>query len=166
MRDEDDTEMTSSPYVRPRSPLTLSAALHVCRHPYRHEIKHIEYPAHMFRAADPVPPKSFEETPFAWVADADAFAGMLDQLRGAQEIAIDLEYHSYRSFYGFVCLMQISTREADFVVDTLALREELEELNEVFTNPQVVKVRPQTIACLSDINADDAAPSGATRCRE
>ena len=38
-------------------------------------------------------------------------------------------------------MMQISTREEDFVVDTLALREEMEELNEVFTNPNIVKVR-------------------------
>ena len=65
---------------------------------------------------------------------------MLDKLRDAQEIAVDLEYHNYRSFGGFVCLMQISTRAEDFVVDTLALREELEELNEVFTNPNIVKV--------------------------
>lgn len=65
---------------------------------------------------------------------------MLDKLRGSQEVAVDLEYHNYRSFGGFVCLMQISTREEDFVVDTLALREELEELNEVFTDPNVVKV--------------------------
>ena len=95
----------------------------------------------MFRSAEPVSPKSFEETPFTWVTDAASFASMLEKLRAAQEIAIDLEYHSYRSFYGFVCLMQLSTREEDFVVDTLALREELEELNEVFTNPGIVKVR-------------------------
>lgn len=36
--------------------------------------------------------------------------------------------------------MQISTREEDFIVDTLALREELEVLNEVFTDPSIVKV--------------------------
>ena len=45
-----------------------------------------------------------------------------------------------RSYYGFVCLMQISTREEDWIVDTLALREELEELNEVFTDPSIIKV--------------------------
>ena len=30
------------------------------------------------------------------------------------EIAIELEHHNYRTFGGFVCLMQISTREEDF----------------------------------------------------
>ncbi|KIP03738.1 hypothetical protein PHLGIDRAFT_77059, partial [Phlebiopsis gigantea 11061_1 CR5-6] len=109
-------------------------------HPYRHEIKHLEYPSHMFRSAEPLLPKSFEDTPFTWVTDAASLASMLEKLRAANEIAIDLEYHSYRSFYGFVCLMQLSTRVEDFVVDTLALRQELEELNEVFTNPSIVKV--------------------------
>lgn len=36
--------------------------------------------------------------------------------------------------------MQISTRQEDFVIDTLALRDELEVLNEVFADPAIVKV--------------------------
>jgi len=73
---------------------------------------------------------------------------MLGKLRQVQEVAVDLEHHRHRSFSGFVCLMQISTRHDDYIVDTLTLREELEELNEVFTNPDVLKVAP-----LPDIEA-------------
>lgn len=65
---------------------------------------------------------------------------MLAKLRQAKEIAVDLEHHSYRSYAGFVCLMQLSTRQEDWIVDTLVLREELVELNEVFTDPEIVKV--------------------------
>lgn len=65
---------------------------------------------------------------------------MLDKLRKAPELAVDLEHHSYRSYSGFLCLMQISSREEDWIIDTLALREELAELNEVFTDPKIVKV--------------------------
>ena len=65
---------------------------------------------------------------------------MLGKLRQVQEIAVDLEHHRHRSFHGFVCLMQISTRRDDFVVDTLTLREELEELNEIFTDSNILKV--------------------------
>ena len=36
--------------------------------------------------------------------------------------------------------MQLSTRTKDYIIDTLALRDNLHELNEIFTNPQVVKV--------------------------
>lgn len=65
---------------------------------------------------------------------------MLGKIRQVKEIAVDLEHHRHRSFNGFVCLMQISTRHEDFIVDTLILREELEELNEVFTDPDIIKV--------------------------
>jgi len=36
--------------------------------------------------------------------------------------------------------MQISTRNADYIIDTLCLRDKLHVLNEIFTNPAVVKV--------------------------
>ncbi|CAF4877156.1 unnamed protein product, partial [Rotaria magnacalcarata] len=36
--------------------------------------------------------------------------------------------------------MQISSRTEDFLIDTLALRDELSILNNVFTNPKVLKV--------------------------
>jgi exosome complex exonuclease RRP6 len=114
-------------------------------HPYQYEIKHITYPTRMFQTFPPIPPKSFDETPFSWVSAPSEFAVMLDKLRSAKEIAVDLEHHDYRSWTGFLCLMQISTREEDFVVDTLVLREELQELNEVFTDPAIVKVSSTSV---------------------
>jgi hypothetical protein len=36
--------------------------------------------------------------------------------------------------------MQISSRTEDFLIDTIALRDELNILNNVFTNPNIVKV--------------------------
>ncbi|EJC98038.1 uncharacterized protein FOMMEDRAFT_149467 [Fomitiporia mediterranea MF3/22] len=109
-------------------------------HPYRYEIKHITYSRQMFEHRHPIRPSSFENTPFTWIDSKEQLDLLLDQLRHVQEIAVDLEHHSYRSFSGFLCLMQISTREEDFIIDTLALREELEELNEIFTDPKIVKV--------------------------
>lgn len=96
----------------------------------------------MFLPADPIPATPFESTSATWVSTPDALEAMLDELRGAPEIAIDLEHNNYRSYAGIVCLMQISTRKQDWMVDTLALRAELATgaLNEVFTDPKVVKV--------------------------
>lgn len=94
----------------------------------------------MFQTTIPIPPKAFKDTPFTWVATSQDFRSMLSKLRKVPEIAVDLEHHSYRSFAGFLCLMQISTREEDWIIDTLALREELTDLNEILTNPKIVKV--------------------------
>lgn len=68
---------------------------------------------------------------------------MVDKLKLAQELAVDLEYHSTRSFTGFLCLMQISTRDEDFVVDVIRLRKEVREgkLGGVLADPSIVKVR-------------------------
>jgi len=51
-----------------------------------------------------------------------------------------LQNHSYRSFSGFVCLMQISTRTEDFLIDALELRAHMHILNSSFTNPKIIKV--------------------------
>jgi exosome complex exonuclease RRP6 len=109
-------------------------------HPYRYEITHISYPETIFHNTIPTPPKDFKDTPFTWVATPQDLRSMLAKLRRGLEIAVDLEHHSYRSFTGFLCLMQISTRDEDWIIDTLSLREELEDLNEVFTNSKIVKV--------------------------
>ncbi|KAI0700067.1 ribonuclease H-like domain-containing protein [Cytidiella melzeri] len=143
LRDDENVQMdTDSLYVDCASVHPeYRRNLHVYRqHPYHYEIKNITYPPHMFVYGEPIPPKSFETTPFKWVESPAELSAMLEHLRNAKEIAVDLEYHSYRSFAGFVCLMQISTRESDWIVDTLTLRQELEDLNEVFTDPNIVKV--------------------------
>ncbi|KAH9052260.1 ribonuclease H-like domain-containing protein [Lactarius vividus] len=55
-------------------------------------------------------------------------------------IVIDLENHSYRKYSGFVHLIQISARNEDWIMDPFELRDEIEDLNEVFTDPSIVKV--------------------------
>jgi exosome complex exonuclease RRP6 len=137
--DAEDEESPHDLYVLNSRFKRSFSHLHSSLHPYRFEITNIQYPSHMFENPTPVPPESFEHTPFAWVATVDDFNSMLQELREAQEIAVDLEHHDYRTYIGFVCLMQVSTRHKDWIVDTLVLREELEELNEVFTDPRIVK---------------------------
>jgi exosome complex exonuclease RRP6 len=57
------------------------------------------------------------------------------------EIAVDLEAHQMRSYQGLTCLMQISTRFQDFVVDTIKLRSLIgPALLQVFDDPSKVKV--------------------------
>ena len=66
---------------------------------------------------------------------------MLHELRNAKEIAVDLEHHDTHSYIGLVSLMQISTRDQDWIVDTLQpWRENLQILNEVFADPNILKV--------------------------
>ena len=111
------------------------------QNPYQHEIINSDYPPHLFNTDGPsIHPIPLEDNAVIWVDNHSSFLSMLDELKKAKEIAVDLEHHDYRSYYGFVCLMQISTRNQDWIVDTLELRGELIALNEVFTDPKIVKV--------------------------
>jgi len=65
---------------------------------------------------------------------------MISELKLVQEIAVDLEHHSQESYLGFLCLMQISTRFRDYIVDVIALRKHIADINVVFTDPNILKV--------------------------
>ncbi len=66
---------------------------------------------------------------------------MLQELKEAKEIAVDLEHHDEHSYIGIVSLMQISTRDKDWIIDTLKpWRRELQVLNEVFADSKILKV--------------------------
>lgn len=83
-----------------------------------------------------------DTTQATWVDTYEGVLEMLKELKKAKEIAVDLEHHDFRTYIGLVSLMQISTREKDWIVDTLQpWRHKLEVLNEVFTNPKIIKVR-------------------------
>ena len=81
----------------------------------------------------PKQPSPVKAENFLFVQDLETFQTLLTELRSAdiKEIAIDLEHHSYHSYQGFTCLMQLSTRTKDYIIDTLALRDNLQDLNEV-----------------------------------
>lgn len=74
---------------------------------------------------------------------------MVSELQGEQAIALDLEAHSFRSFQGFTCLLQLSSRSADYLVDTLALRGHLgPAMARLLADPNVVKVRAGACICM------------------
>lgn len=111
------------------------------KHPYETEILKLKYPETTYEIRDPIPYQPIDTTSATWVDTYEGVLEMLEELKGATEIAIDLEHHDYRSYHGLLSLMQISTREKDWIVDTLRpWRHKLEILNEVFADPKIVKV--------------------------
>ena len=66
-------------------------------------------------------------------------AKLAKELRQHDVIAVDLEHHSTFSFAGVTCLVQISTRHADYVIDGL-VGLDLSPLQPVFAHAGTVKV--------------------------
>jgi ribonuclease D len=80
------------------------------------------------------------KNPVIYVDTFIKFQEMIEKLENSEEIAVDLEHHSLRSYLGFTCLMQISTRDEDFILDPFPLWESVHKLRKVFTDPNIVKV--------------------------
>ena len=114
-------------------------------HPYETEIKASQYPATTHVKADPIPFLPYESSEATLVDTPESLRSMVDELRLAKDVAVDLEHHDEHSYVGLVSLMQISTRKKDWIIDTLKpWREKLQMLNEVFTDPKILKVKLQT----------------------
>ncbi|CDZ96833.1 Exosome 3'-5' exoribonuclease complex, subunit PM/SCL-100 (Rrp6) [Phaffia rhodozyma] len=123
-------------------------------HPYTPSLLHPSFPASLLAAekqeSEPEQPASFEGTSFEYVETADRLNGLVDLLeKEAKEVAVDLEYHSLRTWGGFLCLMQLTARDrkgqimGDYVVDLLVpeVREAVKkEMGRVLANSEIVKI--------------------------
>lgn len=108
--------------------------------PYKTEIEQAQYPEEVYKESEPTMFREWDETPLTFVDTPKQLKKMVSKLSKCSAIAVDLEHHDLRTYLGLLCLMQISTTKEDFIVDTLKLRTELQVLNEVFCNPNIVKV--------------------------
>ncbi|CAH2059794.1 unnamed protein product [Thlaspi arvense] len=77
---------------------------------------------------------------YVWVETESQLKELAETLAKEEVFAIDTEQHSLRSFLGFTALIQISTQDEDFLVDTIALHDAMSILRPVFSNPDICKV--------------------------
>ncbi|KAK9699068.1 hypothetical protein RND81_08G150800 [Saponaria officinalis] len=88
-----------------------------------------------------IQPKPLESTQLTYIDTLDGLKVLRSKLCVVDEFGVDLEANNYRSFQGITCLMQISTRTEDFVVDTLKLHHSIRYyLGSVFLDPTKRKV--------------------------
>ncbi|KAL8375937.1 hypothetical protein RB595_007170 [Gaeumannomyces hyphopodioides] len=111
------------------------------KHPYETEILHMKYPESTYQTREPIPYTPIAKSTPIYVDTYEGVLKMLEELKQATEIAIDLEHHDFRTYSGLLSLMQVSTRGNDWIVDTLKpWRRRLEVLNQVFADPKILKV--------------------------
>jgi len=73
------------------------------------------------------------------VADRDGLGRLLERLESCSEVAVDTEADSFFSYRDKVCLVQISARGQDYLVDPLA-GFDLAPLGALFADPERVKI--------------------------
>ena len=77
--------------------------------------------------------------PYHFIATTEQWATCLKALRQEPRLGIDLEANSLFAYHERVCLIQISTPQADFIIDPGTIAD-LSGLGEIVVNPQVEKI--------------------------
>ncbi|EPY29362.1 exosome complex exonuclease RRP6, partial [Strigomonas culicis] len=109
-------------------------------HPFAEQIQRITMPeGQMVHQAD-TPPVPLDTCPLKFVDTVEGLKETVARLLHETEIAVDLEHHDFYSYLGFTCLMQISTRTEDIIIDCLKLRSSMRLLSSVFLHPHILKV--------------------------
>ncbi|KAL7594019.1 hypothetical protein Lser_V15G34725 [Lactuca serriola] len=109
-------------------------------HPYESEIKALlEKPELEFEFCNGTMDMDMSDT-YVWIDNESKLKELAQVLSKEKVFAVDTEQHSLRSFLGFTALIQISTREEDYLVDTIAVHDSMGILCPVFANPNICKV--------------------------
>lgn len=109
-------------------------------HPYTFEIDNLKFRSSQFEKSEPIDASDIEKTPLSYIDTKELLDQMINELKTETEIGIDLEAHTYRSFQGITCLLQISSRTKDYIVDPFPIWQDLTSLNEILADPKILKI--------------------------
>ncbi|EFO27811.2 3'-5' exonuclease [Loa loa] len=109
-------------------------------HPYYKELHHFKIPTRQLTVGMVQSLKALSDTELVYVDTVEKLRNLRDILNKEQEFSVDLEHNAQRSFLGLTCLMQISTRQTDYIIDPFPLWNDMHILNEPFTDPNILKV--------------------------
>ena len=65
---------------------------------------------------------------------------IIDIISSSKYIGVDIEESRKYSYIGYICLIQISSQDKVYLIDTLKLRKELIKLRPIFFNKNIVKI--------------------------
>jgi exosome complex exonuclease RRP6 len=111
------------------------------QHPYEFEILNFKIPERQLTSNTSPSFKTLDETPLILIETIDGLKKLVEKLNNVTEFSVDLEHHEYRTFLGLTCLVQISTRDEDFIIDPFPIWDSMHLLNEPFTDPKILKVK-------------------------
>ena len=79
-------------------------------HPYAFEIDNFRIPdRQLSKRGPPEQPSALASTPLVMVDSLEGLQEMVAEVSQFTEIAVDLEAHSYRSYLGLTCLIQVTS---------------------------------------------------------
>jgi ribonuclease D len=80
-----------------------------------------------------------QDTPLVMITDPDSLAQACEAMKGEPVLGIDTESDSMYSYQEKVCLIQISDRQQDYIIDPLAVKD-LGPFLQLVSDPNVIKI--------------------------
>lgn len=77
--------------------------------------------------------------PATYITTYDALCQLVEQLSQETLIALDTESNSMHAYRGQVCLIQLSTRKRDYIIDPLVI-DDMQPFGQLLTNPNIEKI--------------------------
>lgn len=77
--------------------------------------------------------------PAIYIDTQDSFESFIDAIANEAQIAVDTESNNMYAYHGQVCLIQLSTREQDYIIDPLAI-DDMQALGDIFADKSIEKI--------------------------
>lgn len=77
--------------------------------------------------------------PAMYIDTQDSFESFIKSLADEEQIAVDTESNNMYAYHGQVCLIQLSTRTQDYIIDPLAI-EDIHALGDIFADKSIEKI--------------------------
>ena len=84
-------------------------------------------------------PKSYHLDPPQYINTQEGLSAAAAVLRSEISLSVDTEANSLFAYQEQVCLIQISTKDTDYIIDTLSLKD-FSTLGEIFNDPNIEKI--------------------------
>lgn len=95
----------------------------------------------IFTRLTPLEVFSYKSESFQYIKSKSDFDKIYNDLLIEKELGIDIEQSYYNSYFGYICLIQISTSKTTYLLDIILLREQIiSELRFIFESKEIIKV--------------------------
>lgn len=84
--------------------------------------------------------KRVQDMNYKYLETENEFLEFLQEIQNNRVIGVDIEEFRGSCYLGCICLIQISTNERVYLIDTLKLRKFIPRLGKLFADPMVVKI--------------------------
>jgi len=109
-------------------------------HPYKDKLATFKPNDWQLKKQIALAPAPLEDDTYTFVDSVSSLNEMMVELRKVKEVAISVQFERSTHFHPTCRLLEISTRNHDYIIDAMTLKEEVKVINEITSDESILKV--------------------------